>query len=93
MATTSSLIDHIYTNLSQEFINNVGVVDQMISDHYMTFTILKKPKIIYQKTTFTWRGIKNLKMEDLEEQLAMADWSEFDSCTDVTKCWIYMYDI
>lgn len=92
-ATTSSLIDHIYTNLNQEFINNAGVADQMISDHYATFVILKKPKLQYEKTTFTCRVLKNLKLSELEEQIEIADWSEFDSCNDVTKCWAHMYAI
>lgn len=91
-ATTSdSLIDHIYSNISD--VTHSGVIQTTISDHYMTYVIIKKQPVKYGTTSFTCRITKNLKYEKLEEELQNQNWEDFYQTTDPTKCWNIMYSL
>lgn len=88
-ATTDSLIDHIYTNIAEVIV--AGTIKITLSDHYMTYIIIKKQQVKLGTTTFTCRVLKNLVLEDLEEQLQSVDCSDFYSCNDPMLCWEIMY--
>lgn len=54
--TTATQIDYIFTNIDD--IAHAGVIDTMLSDHYSTFTIVKKKRTNHEKVTFTCRQLK-----------------------------------
>lgn len=63
----------------------------MLSDHYLTFLVIKKTKTVHDKVTFTCRQLKGLNMNTLDEQLSYIDWDEYYRMEDVNECWTFIY--
>ena len=59
----SSLLDHVYTNMTNESIKS-GVCIFEISDHFPTFFIAHRSKILHNFKTKFIRSMKQLKLED-----------------------------
>ena len=59
----SSLLDHVYTNTTNESIKS-GVCIFEISDHFPTFFIAHRSKILHNIKTKFRRSMKQFKLED-----------------------------
>ena len=59
----SSLLDHVYTNMTNENIKS-GVCIFEISDHFPTFFIAHRSEILHNNKTTFIRSMKQLKLED-----------------------------
>lgn len=80
-----SLLDIALTNM-----NNIlacGCLDKSISDHYPTYIIKKRVKIIKKYEIKTCRIFKNYSPEIFSKNLMDLDWSIFDLLTDVDDMW------
>lgn len=88
-STTSTLLDHVYTNSDR--ISDSGVLESFISDHHPVFVVIKKKKVIYEKVSFTFRQMRSFSVEALEESLVTIDWSEYYQIKDPDDCWTYLY--
>lgn len=75
-ATTSTLIDHIYSN-KPEKVDLADVISYGISDHYLTFISLKKNLEKKEKVSFSCRRLANYTLDSLCTQLNTTDWSDF----------------
>lgn len=79
-SSCQSLIDHIYTNVNNDMIADSGVLEETISDHNPVYCIIKKPKLKYERVSFTCRQMKNYTYEGLYNELEMIDWAGFWEC-------------
>ncbi|OXA44550.1 putative RNA-directed DNA polymerase from transposon BS [Folsomia candida] len=77
-SSSSTLIDHIYTNCPQKFIQS-GAFDLTTSDHRFTFTILATKKVKVPPRIVTYRPKKNVDWENVGTRINNLDWSELDS--------------
>ena len=59
----SSLLDHVYTNMTNESIKS-GVCIFEISDYFPTFFIAHRSKILHNNKTKFIRSMKQFKLED-----------------------------
>lgn len=86
---SKSLIDHIYTN--SKIVSNHGIIEMSISDHFLTFLTIKKPKTHFERVTFTCRNHKNLNEQTLKGKLQEVNWAEYYELTELEKCWNFLY--
>ena len=81
----NSILDLIFTNI--DCVSASGTVDILITDHipvYMTRKIVKEK---VEKIVVTGRTYLKLTDIIISGWLRDYDWSVFDSCADVEKCW------
>lgn len=88
-STTSSLLDHVYTN--SERISGSGVVETYISDHLPVYVLIKKKKVIYEKVSFTFRQMRSFSFEKLEDALLSINWDDLYQTEDPDECWDHLY--
>lgn len=88
-ATTDTLIDHIYSNVTS--VVDAGTIRITLSDYFMTYITIKKQQTKLGVTSFTCRALKNLVVGELEEYLQSMDWGEFYKSTDPAKGWELLY--
>lgn len=88
--STSSLIDHIYTNDIYE-VKESGVITYGLSDHYVTYTILKRNLDKEPKISFSCRTMKGYSIDKLHEILEDISWNDFFLLQDVNESWNYIY--
>lgn len=87
-----TLIDHIYTNVSCDMIADTGVLENAMSDHNPVYCLIKKPKLKYEKVSFTCRSMKNYSYDDILNELQQADWTRFWTSMDISEAWYLMYN-
>lgn len=74
--TRSSIIDHIYTNTTQQ-VKDTGVINYGLSDHDLLYVILKRNLQKKPKTSFRYRDVKHYHVELLEILIDETDWTDF----------------
>ena len=60
----SSLLDHVYTNMTNESIKSRVCIFE-ISDHFPTFFIAHRSKILHNNKTKFIQSMKQFKLEDI----------------------------
>lgn len=85
---------HNYRPYLSECINvdEAGVVKITLSDHLMTYLLIKKQHTIYEKRTFVCRQLRNLDEERLVEEIEAVNWDIYYTMNDVNTCWQFIYD-
>ena len=83
--STSSLIDHIYTN--SKTITESGNITLNISDHDLVYIVRKKARPANVKLAFKGRSYRNYDQELFQENLANLDWENLYECNDVDQAW------
>ena len=81
----SSCIDNIFTNSGD--IIQTKVLDWNFSDHLLVAVKRKRIKVKAKKVSFKGRSYRNYIKEDLQEELARANWEEFYESRDPVLCW------
>ena len=76
--TTSSLIDHIYTN-NPRHVRDSGVIIAGLSDHDIVYVVRKKPKIKCTSLVINTRKYDNGKDEELKTSLLNINWDPIDN--------------
>lgn len=84
--TSETLIDHIYSN-NPDSISTSGTLSYGLSDHDMTYTVLKKNLPSKRKISFTFRNQLNLDGAWLKELLTASDWADFYKAANPDVCW------
>ena len=80
--TTSTLIDVLLTNRPEMF-TQCGTYDTALSDHLLTYGLMKETVKRYQNTIVTFRNYKSCDMEVYANKLATAPWHVGDLFDDV----------
>jgi len=62
--SSATLIDHIYYT-KPKYVREAGVIPLDISDHHLTFIVLKKPKVHYNPKIINTRNYKDINNEKL----------------------------
>ena len=78
-------IDNIFTN--SEVIMATGILDWNFSDHMVIAVKRKKERVKHTKVSFKGRSYREYVREDLQGELAQADWDWFYNCNDPSRCW------
>lgn len=81
-----SLIDHIYTNCIEKILHS-GKIAYKMTDHDLTYAVIKKNIPKKEKITFKCRTLKNYNTALLSDWLSHSDWSTYYSETDPEKLW------
>ena len=94
-ATSSTLIDHIYTNFDEN-IAHVHVCKISISDHYAVFGNRKLNNCAKSNThqTITYRSFKNFDENRFISDLYEVPWEtieHFDNINEIVEVWNYMF--
>lgn len=89
-STTSIIIDHILTNAVN--VVEAGVIRTSLSDHFMTFLLIKKQHVMYERTTFVCRQLTNFDEEKLSVEIEKVDWNKLYRIKDIDQCWQFIYD-
>ena len=84
--TSSSLIDHIYTNIDKSRCI-AGTLATDISDHYSNFIIAKVSHESNFPKYITYRLMNEHHIENLNNELARYDWKEIYEESDVNKAY------
>ena len=91
--TSSTLIDHIYTNISSYCIKS-GCIEAGISDHLPTYALLEnfdfKPA---KKVVRRLRNFRNYSKDSFCDDLSTAQWKEIYKCTDPDEAYELFYTI
>lgn len=90
--TTSTLLDHIYSNTPDNVCQS-GVLSYGLSDHDITYLVLKRNLPNKKKTTFSFRSMKNFDRVRLDELLKNADWEKFYASDDPNTTWSILLNI
>ena len=80
--TTSTLIDHIWSNNPEQFAHR-GTLDTGISDDALNFTSRKRAKVSREKMKIHIRCQQNFVVEDFPRHLLAADWNAVYNSADV----------
>ena len=85
--TSSTLLDHIYANNSNN-INQSGVIETGISDHFMIYCTRKVTRSQAGKcNSIKIRSMKHYSKELLTEKLQCISWEPVLQCTEVNEAW------
>ena len=83
---TSSLIDHFYTNKTDNIII-AGTTKITISDHYLIYGIKSFPSLKGEGRIIEFRDFKNFREEDFLRDIAWSETYNLESYTDPNRMW------
>lgn len=90
--TSSTILDHnIYTNLDPEM-THANVLKYGLSDHDITFLIIKKSSSKPKRDSFTCRDLSNYSPEMLMNIINNQDWMPFYNEDDINASWTILYN-
>ena len=85
--TTSSLIDHIYTNISSHNIQS-GCIVVEISDHFPVFAIFENLNCVeVKKKRITRRNFRNFSLDSFLTDLRNKQWLDVYKCSDANEAY------
>lgn len=84
-------MDHIYTGIDPE-ITHANVLKYGLSDHDLTYLIIKKNSLKPQRESFRCRDFTNYSTDDLKYRLNDLDWNPLYETDDVNTCWLIIYN-
>ena len=90
---SETLLDVILTTKLNMF-KRCGVINPEISDHHLVYGLLTKTVYQHKRRIITFRSLKNVHMDLLNENLATAPWSVgeiFDSPDDQYEFWFALF--
>ena len=93
-STSETLLDVILTNKPNLF-RTGGSFNPEISDHHLIYGILKQSALQHRRKTITFRSLKNVDMDQLNEDLASAPWTvgeTFDAIEDQYGTWKTIFE-
>lgn len=90
-ASSSSLIDHIYTNLDHNLTHS-GIIKYGLSDHDLIYVIIKKHIAHTPKESFTCRSVSRYTLENLKIEFDNQNWTSFDNMINVNSGWHLLYN-
>ena len=80
-----SCIDWIITNC--QYVDNVGVLNDLLSDHFPIYVIRKKARDKIKKVMKSIRNFKNYNEEHFHNLFLQIDWETFFDCEDPDTLW------
>ena len=91
--TSSTLIDHIYTNISSYCIQS-GCIEAGISDHLPVYAVFKKFKCVSQpEKTILCRNFHTFSVDSFCDDLASIQWREVYECTEPNDAYSKFHNI
>ena len=85
--TSATCIDHIFVNKSEK-VNQAGVIESGISDHFITYCTRKiNHEAINKHNTVKARSMKNYCRENFIDKLKDLNWESVFLCSDVNDAW------
>ena len=90
---TSSCIDHIISNIENVKISSVGVLNDVISDHYPVYICIKKERNRVEHMKIKGRTYRKYDKGIFQELLIHENWDVFYASTDPTQLWNFILDI
>ena len=89
---SSSLIDHIYTNISKYKMHS-GIIETDVSDHFPVFVAFEHFSCINKNgpNKKTIRSYRNYDAASFCEDLGKVDWKKVYRCTDVDIAYLTFY--
>ena len=82
--TTSTCIDHVYTNNSDLF-SHRGLVEPGLSDHCLIFVARKRRRISREKVTVKIRSYRNFDADVFNHDVECTDWSSVYNASNVDE--------
>ncbi|KAL9964953.1 hypothetical protein ACROYT_G028670 [Oculina patagonica] len=92
--TSETLLDVILTNKPNLF-RTSGSFNSEISDHHLIYGILKQSVLQHRRKTITFKSLKNVDVDQLNEDLASAPWivgETFDAIEDQYDAWKTIFE-
>ena len=92
--TSETLLDVILTT-KPEIFKHCGVINPEISDHHLIYGLLTKAVYQHKRKIITFRSLKDVDMDLLNQNLATAPWSVgeiFDSPDDQYDFWFALFE-
>ena len=92
--TSETLLDVILTNKPNLF-RGSGSFNPEISDHHLIYGILKRSALQHRQKTITFRSLKNVDTDQLNEDLVRAPWivgETFDAIDDQYDAWTTIFE-
>ena len=91
--TSSTLIDHIYTNISSYCIQS-GCIEAGISDHLPVYAVFKKFKCVSQpEKTILCRNFHTFSVDSFCDDLASIQWREVYECTEPNDAYSKFHNV
>ena len=90
---TKSCIDHIITNIDNSKVSAVGVLNDVISDHYPIFICIKKKRNSTEFRKIKGRTYKNYDKEIFQTLITHENWNPFYVLTNPIDLWNYVLNV
>ena len=81
---SSSLVDHMLTDYPDK-VKSYGVLQNGMSDHYLSYLIWKCKQTSPNETYVTFRKSNNVDLESFKSDLRNQNWKRVEQCSDINE--------
>ena len=90
---SKSCIDHIITNVDLNIISSVGVLNDVISDHYPVYVCVKKERNHVEFKKIKGRTYRKYDKNIFQTLISQGDWTLFYALTDPIELWDFILNM